>query len=393
MNELSEYWGIADSYIPVIEDAMRMRAEGKLSVEALSITNKHIEPEIVKGEGGYIGVIPVRGLLMQRPNWLLGIVGGTSMEGFNSNLDDLLGNSGVKAIILNVDSGGGSTFGIDETAARIDEGRAKKPIYAVANSIMASSAYWLASASDKIFATPGAEIGSIGTLSIHTEQSGTDSMMGMLHTIIKRGKDKALGNPYEPLSPEAVAEIQKHVDRYYEMFVRTVAKGRGVTPHQIEKTYGQGRVFGPPEAKQVGMIDGIATLEQVLDGLRAKKSITRNSPRAEIDIESDNRKLHPGDELELRIDEEVIATAIEPDRQKDDPLYYNNVLTMNDSTYHYVANDEQDEGKSVNESDEASESKDESKGEQGLGIEDAGEKKPDRSTEIPRRRMRLAELR
>ena len=151
-------------------------------------------------------------------------------------------------------------------AAEIFKARGRKPIIAVVNSLAASAAYWIASAADEIVVTPGGQIGSIGVVAIHQEFSRMDERLGMTTTLISAGEFKTAGNEFEPLGEEAESAIQRRVNQFYAMFVKAVARGRGVDIGAVVRGFGQGRIVTARDAVKLGMADRVATLEDVLRG-------------------------------------------------------------------------------------------------------------------------------
>jgi signal peptide peptidase SppA len=209
-------------------------------------------------------VLPLYGVMSQKMNLITQYSGGTSTEIFGSWFDDAMADSTVGRIILEVDSPGGSVYGISELSRKIYKARGTKPIVAVANSLMASAAYWVASAADEIHITPGGEIGSIGVIAIHVDRSEANKEAGFNVSYITAGKYKAEGNFDQPLDPEAHDFIQSRVDDYYSMFIKDVARNRGVSDAAVRSNFGEGRVVGPNVAVKNKMADKISTFEYVL---------------------------------------------------------------------------------------------------------------------------------
>lgn len=221
-----------------------------------------------KNVRGDVAVIPLYGVMSQKINMMSEFSGGTSTEMFGAAFDEAISNPSYGAVVIDVDSPGGSVYGTTELSKKIYEARGKKPIIAVVNSLMASAATWVASAADEIVITPGGEAGSIGVLAVHVDQSQAEEKIGLKTTIIRAGKYKAEGNPHEPLSSEAIESMQSSVDAYYEMFTADVARNRGTTVGKVKSDFGQGRVMGAQACIQCGLVDRIATLEQVLNDIR-----------------------------------------------------------------------------------------------------------------------------
>jgi capsid assembly protease len=195
----------------------------------------------------------------------------SGIDGLSQQLHDAVASEDVKAILLNIDSPGGSVDLVEEFATQIRDARGTKPIVAIANTWAASAAYWIAAAADELVVTPSGEVGSIGIYSAHDDISAAMEMEGVNTTLVSAGKYKVEGNPFEPLSEEAQAEIQSKVDAYYKMFVSAVAKGRDVSVKTVEADFGQGRMVMAAKAVESGMADRVATFEQTLARLEKQK--------------------------------------------------------------------------------------------------------------------------
>ena len=215
------------------------------------------------GRQGRIHVLGLHGTISQRVGLMTGS-GGTSTDEFGREFDQALTDPDVKAILIDVDSPGGSVFGVHELSQKIYESRGRKPIVAIANSEAYSAAYYVASAADELWVTPTGMVGSIGVLSMHADWSKSNEQHGIGVTYIHAGKYKVEGNPDGPLDKEARAEMQRHVDRYYRMFVESVARNRGTTPERVESEFGQGRIVGAQDAVRRGMADRPGTIEEAV---------------------------------------------------------------------------------------------------------------------------------
>lgn len=218
-----------------------------------------------------IAVLPLFGIIAQRMNMLDDVSGpgGTSTEKFTTQFREAAEDPNVKAIVLNIDSPGGSVFGVPELAdvIRAEAAKGEKPVIAQVNSLAASAAYWIASACNEIVVTPSGEVGSIGVFTLHEDVSRMLAAMGVKPTLIRAGKFKAEDNPWYPLGDEAKAHLQSLVDAYFDKFVSAVARGRSaatgkaVTSAAVRNGYGQGRMLVAADAVMEGMADRIATLE------------------------------------------------------------------------------------------------------------------------------------
>jgi signal peptide peptidase SppA len=231
--------------------------------------------------GSGIAVLPLYGVVTQRGNMVDDISGpgSTSTQQFTSALRQVLGDDTVGQILIDIDSPGGSVYGVAELASEIAKARAQKPVVAVANSLAASAAYWIGCSASEFYVTPGGEVGSIGVWQAHFDYSKALEEEGVKTTLVSAGKFKVEGNPYVPLDPQAQAFMQSRVDDYYNAFIQAVAVGRGVSVNDVRNGMGEGRVLGADAALAQRMVDGIASFEDVLARMQTK--VTGNAVRSQ----------------------------------------------------------------------------------------------------------------
>lgn len=273
-------WAITDEKWSEMLPALVRHAKGdKLSAEALSaFIGKEKEPADASKRGA-VAVIPIRGVIAHRMEALDESSGGTSAERIGKMLNAMAADSSIGTIVYDIDSPGGTVPGIQELAAQMFALRGNKKQVAVSNDLTASAAYWLASQADEIVSIPSGSVGSIGVFSAHQDLSALLEKEGVKITLIKAGKFKTEGNPFEPLSDEAKEVIQGRVNEAYGQFVKDVARGRGVAVADVRGGFGEGRVLGAKDAKAAGMIDRIATMDEVLSRLVGRSS--KSGMRAE----------------------------------------------------------------------------------------------------------------
>lgn len=228
-----------------------------------------------------VAVVPVYGPISKRPNFLTLLFGGATTEAISTQLKSLVADPGVKAIVLDIDSPGGTVGGMIELAEEIRGMRGTKPIFAVANPLMASAAYCIGAQAGEVIATPSSLTGSIGVFMLHMDYSRMLEQGGVKPTFIQFGENKTLGNPMEPLSDDARSEFQRIVDSAGRDFVRAVANGRKVTQSTVMEKFGQGLIFTAQDAVRHGLADRILTLDEVLAGLGASTSAARGRSRAQ----------------------------------------------------------------------------------------------------------------
>jgi signal peptide peptidase SppA len=232
-----------------------------------------------------IAVLPFYGVVTQRPVTQVSGPGTVSTQAFGAMLRAAVEAPGVGGIVIDMNSPGGSAFGVSELADAMRAAEARKPIYVVANSLAASAAYWIASQASQVFAAPGALTGSIGVYTAHEDVSKALDTKGVKVTLVSAGKYKTEGNSFEPLSDEARAHMQAQVDELYAMFTRDVALGRGVPVAQVRNGFGQGRALLPSAAKAAGLIDGVATLDEAIARMQLalqERRVANERRRAEM---------------------------------------------------------------------------------------------------------------
>jgi signal peptide peptidase SppA len=279
---LSTPWAILPEKLAAIEALLALRASGgHVTAEEIgAVTNGRRAPTATRGA---VAVIPVYGTIHQHAGMMAESSGGTSTEALAEALRKALGDPAVGAVVLDVDSPGGAVSGVDELATEILQSRGPKPIIAVANSLMASAAYWIASAADEIWVTPSGEAGSIGVYAAHEDLSQALEKGGVRVSLVSAGKYKVEGNAYEPLTDEARGAIQGRVDAFYGMFVNAVAKGRGYAEVTVRNGFGEGRLLGAQEAVEQHLADKVGTLGEAIARAEALARRRSNALRATAD--------------------------------------------------------------------------------------------------------------
>jgi signal peptide peptidase SppA len=228
------------------------------------------------GTKGAIAVIPVYGVLTQRPPQDISGSGATSTSNIAQAVTQAANNPNISQILLDLDGPGGSVYGTAEAADAIYQARMKKPVIGIANSMAASATYWLGSQCSEFYCTPGGEVGSIGVYTAHQYVGEAMEKAGLKTTLISAGEFKTEANPFEPLSDEAKAAIQSRVNDYYSMFVGAVARGRGASTLSVKTDMGGGRMLGANEALAANMIDGVMTFDALLDKMKRSASPPRS---------------------------------------------------------------------------------------------------------------------
>lgn len=279
----STVWLLEENKARQLLEVLRIRANGG-RIPAAEVRRVVAQAKQNRGPqmaNGKVAVLPVYGVVAPRMTMMTRMSGGTAAEELGNNIAALAADPSVSAIVLDVDSPGGAATGIPELAAKIRAAAEQKRIIAMVNHLAASAAYWIASQASEIVSSPSGEVGSIGVYMVHFDESEMYADAGIKPTIVRAGKYKAEGNPFEPLGDEAKAAMQATIDDWYGQFVGAVAKGRGVSAKEVRDSYGQGRVVSSTQALKSGMIDRIDTMDGLLAELTGGAGVT-NGRRAHI---------------------------------------------------------------------------------------------------------------
>ncbi len=209
-------------------------------------------------------IIPVMGTLIHRFSFQMGSTA-TGYEyiqrAFNRGMDD----PEVESIVLHIDSPGGQAAGNFELVEHMVSRRGEKPIKAMVEDKALSGGYSIATAADEIVSTRSGSTGSVGVVVMHINFGKALSNFGVEVNFIKAGERKTDGNPFEPLSDTARARIQQGVDKFYGMFVSTVANNRGMSDDAVRET--EADVYDAEESIEVGFADRIGDFRTELVSL------------------------------------------------------------------------------------------------------------------------------
>jgi signal peptide peptidase SppA len=235
-----------------------------------------------------IAIVPVTGTLVARSGYLAAASGLMSYGEIGDTVAAAATDPRVRGLVLDIDSPGGEVGGLFDLADRISAIRKDtgKPLWAVANEGALSAAYAIACCADAITVTQTGEVGSIGVVAVHLDESAADRQAGLIWTFVHAGERKVDGNPHEPLSTRARADIQADVDALYERFVALVARQRNLPPEAVRAT--EAGVYRGDLAVRAGLANQVGTLRQAvaqLAGSLSKPAVrSRPSPRKEASM-------------------------------------------------------------------------------------------------------------
>jgi len=222
-------------------------------------------------------IIGVFGSLVNRGAWLGSSSGETSYEGLQFQINHAAANPRVKGIVLDIESPGGEAVGAFETADVVRAAASKKPVVASVNGMAASAAYAIASGANKIFTAPTGVLGSIGVVLLHADYSRALEKKGITTTLIFAGAHKVDGNPFQPLPDGVRADLQAEVNKFYDMFVQTVAAGRqGLAADAIMSMEAQ--TFIGEDAVKQKLADAVGSFTDAMSAVQPRGFVGRIAP-------------------------------------------------------------------------------------------------------------------
>jgi protease IV len=201
-------------------------------------------------------------------------------ETFIEYLRKARADSSIKAVVLRIDSPGGSAIASDVIWREVMLTRAVKPVIASMSDVAASGGYYIAMPAHQIVAEPATLTGSIGVVMIKFVIDGTLDKLGMNMEQVTSGRYADLYSPVRPFTPEERKKVLEQMQATYESFVEKAASGRQMTPEQID-SIAQGRVWTGKQAKELGLVDELGGLSRALAIARSRAQI---APESEVEL-------------------------------------------------------------------------------------------------------------
>lgn len=240
---------------------------------------KHIDLpaylEALRGErpqqGGKVAVLVAQGAILdgEQPP---GAVGGDTLARMIRAARE---DHGVKALVLRIDSPGGSAFASEVIRRELELTRkAGKPVVASMSAVAASGGYWIATGADEIWASPGTITGSIGIFAMFPELAEPLAKLGLTLDGVATSRLAGALDPRRPLDPEAAEALQWGIRHGYASFIQRVAEGRRMSPEAVESV-AQGRVWLGVEAQARGLVDQLGGFEQAVAAAAQRAGLER----------------------------------------------------------------------------------------------------------------------
>ena len=232
-----------------------------------------------------IAVVYAEGEIMERVASGFGASEATITERLNDDLKRLAKDEDVKAVVLRVNSPGGSAYVSEQIWKAIVDLKKKKPVIVSMGSVAASGGYYISAGASKIVAEPNTITGSIGIFGIFPNASGLYKKVALTTDVVKTNRYADLLDPSRPMTDDEKALIQATVDRGYDIFLTRCADGRGKSRADID-SIAQGRVWTGEQALKIGLVDELGGLERAVE-LASEQAKIINYNIVEVSSKSD----------------------------------------------------------------------------------------------------------
>ena len=180
------------------------------------------------------------------------------------DLRELKEDEDVKAVVLRINSPGGSAYDSEQIWHAIGELKKEKPVIVSMGDYAASGGYYIACNADTIVAEPTTLTGSIGIFGMMPDMQGLAQKVGVSFDVVKTNEFSDMGIPVRPMTESEKALMQAYVERGYDLFLTRVSEGRGMTKEAVDQV-GQGRVWTGARAKELGLVDELGGLDRALE--------------------------------------------------------------------------------------------------------------------------------
>lgn len=291
---LPELWaGDDDSYLTLfqaVNTAHDNPAMFQAQAEQYMAQDAELEDMLVDAiysEHGNTAVLDISGPLVAEDSFWNLIFGMVSYNTISMAMQRALDDANIANIVMSLSTGGGDVNGLEQVSDNIRVVKENKPVYAHTGTSALSAGYWLASLGEKTYATRMANVGSIGVISTFTSISRALKEKGVDVEIFRAGKYKALAHPAEPLSETAKEIIQTKTEKLYDYFLDHVSANRPALKVENKELWAEGRVFFASDAKEIGMVDEIKSLNQLLAELNSDANSTAGNPRRNSTIDGE----------------------------------------------------------------------------------------------------------
>ena len=257
-------WGLVDSlvYVDEVRADLRTRCDAKEVhfVEPAALASLYDEST----GGDQVAVYYAEGSIVDDVSGSLTGSGGIVGSQVVSDLDALASDDDVKAVVLRINSGGGSAYASEQMLRAVQELRKKKPVVVSMSGMAASGGYYMSCMADYIVAEPTTLTGSIGIFGVVPDVSGLmKEKLGLHFDVVKTNESADFGSMGRGFNAGESQAMQTYVERGYSLFLQRVAEGRKLTTQQVD-SIAQGRVWTGSQALAIGLVDALGGLDDAV---------------------------------------------------------------------------------------------------------------------------------
>jgi protease IV len=217
----------------------------------------------------------ISGVILEGPHRILGLTSGvTSPSRIKEELEKASQDDRIKAVVLKINSPGGTVSAADVILHELEAFKAKKnvPMIVCLEGLAASGGYYVAQAGDTVIAYPTCITGSIGVIAMKFNFRGLMDKVGLDDDVVKSGRWKDFWSPFRPATTQEKEMMQRIIDDFYRSFVDVVAQGRKLSLKKTREV-ADGRIFTASQARDLGLVDQLGYLDDALELARSKAGL------------------------------------------------------------------------------------------------------------------------
>jgi signal peptide peptidase SppA len=266
-------WAILEAELTKIETTyqgfasdmiMKLETDSKLVLDSVELSQTGLSDDVTIIDN--VGVLKIEGVITQKSNFLTMIFGGATLDALTADFKSLVNNEQIDTIVIDIDSPGGTVFGVQEFANLIFDAREQKKIISISSSIMTSAAMWIGAAAERVLISGNTvTTGSIGVLTTHIDTSLLEATAGITVTEITAGREKRIASTHAPLTDIGRSVLQGQVDKIMDAFVGDIAKFRGVSDQEARSNMADGKVFIGDNAVKANLVDDIMNFDLLIE--------------------------------------------------------------------------------------------------------------------------------